>query len=82
MIVEAPRSLPLAVSIAAETIPIGSNPAFSQNVLSSIEVVASMSHGGIWSIGDDVALDLAEAGELDLAGPVVDDRLLGEVEVA
>ena len=28
--------------------------------------------------GDDLALGVAEAGELDLAGPVVDDRLFGQ----
>ena len=30
---------------------------------------------------DELALEVAEAGELDLAGPVVDDRLLLELEV-
>ena len=29
--------------------------------------------------GDDLALEVAEPGELDLAGPVVDDDLLGEL---
>ena len=30
---------------------------------------------------DELALEVAEAGQLDLAGPVVDDRLLLEVDV-
>ena len=81
MIVDAPRSLPLAVSIAAETMPTGSNPAFSQKVLSSTAVVASISHGRDLVVFDDIALDLAEAGELDLAGPIEDLGLLGEVDV-
>ncbi len=31
--------------------------------------------------GDELALEVAEPGELDLAGPVVDDRLLLEIDV-
>ena len=31
--------------------------------------------------GHELALQVAEAGQLDLAGPVVDDRLLLEVDV-
>ena len=54
------------------------SPAFSQNVLSSTAVVASSSTFGISSKVDDLALGVAEAGQLDLAGPVVDDRLLGQ----
>jgi len=45
--VEAPRSFPLIVSMAAETNPRGSKPGFSQKVLSSMEVVASTRAGGI-----------------------------------
>ena len=32
------------------------------------------------AIRHDLALQVAEAGQLDLAGPVVDDRLLGELD--
>ena len=47
--VEAPRWRPSKLSTAADTIPNGSNPGLSQNVLSSIAVVASTSSGGISS---------------------------------
>ena len=50
----APR-LPLSVSSAAEMMPAGSKPAFSQKVLSSMAVVASTISGGISVEGDDVA---------------------------
>ena len=56
MIVEAPRGCPVTVATAAERIPIGSKPAFCQNVLSSVLVVASMTTGGIWSYGVIVRL--------------------------
>ena len=61
------------------TIATGSKPAFSQNVLSSTAVVASSRIGGISSNVDDLALELAEAGELDLAGPVETIDLLGQL---
>ena len=61
--------------------PTGSKPALLQKSLSSIEVVASTISGGISVEGDDLALEVAEARQLDLAGPVVDDRLLLEVDV-
>ncbi len=47
VIVEPPRSRPLSVSIAAEMNPAGSKPAFSQNVLSSTDVVASIRPTGM-----------------------------------
>ncbi len=47
VMVEPPRGLPSSVSMAAETNPTGSKPGFSQNVLSSMDVVASMSSGGM-----------------------------------
>ena len=46
VIVEAPRGLPRMASMPATTMPTGSKPEFSQNVLSSIAVVASTSTGG------------------------------------
>ncbi len=49
MIVDAPRLLPRSESSVAEMIATGSKPAFSQNVLSSTAVVASMTIGGISS---------------------------------
>ena len=49
VIVDAPRELPVRVSRPAERMPAGSKPAFSQNVLSSVDVVASIRTGGIWS---------------------------------
>ena len=61
--------------------PTGSKPGLVQKSLSSIAVVASMISPGSWSYVDELALQVAEAGELDLAGPVVDDRLLLEVDV-
>ena len=63
MIVEPPRSLPLTVSMAAETKPTGSKPEFSQNVLSSTDVVASTSAGGIWSNVTTLAAVVAELRE-------------------
>ncbi len=49
VMVEPPRSLPWIVSTAAAAKAMGSKPEFSQNVLSSIAVVASTRTGGIWS---------------------------------
>ncbi len=49
VIVEAPRLLPRSESRPAEMIATGSKPALSQNVLSSIAVVASSRIGGISS---------------------------------
>ena len=80
MIVEAPRLEPRIESIPAEMIAVGSKPAFSQNVLSSTAVVASIRTGDL-VVRHDVALELAEAGELGLAGPVEQDDLLRELEV-
>ncbi len=54
--VEAPRGWPVTVSIAADTIPIGSKPAFCQNVLSSTLVVASTRTGGISEYATTVRL--------------------------
>ena len=83
MIVEAPRSLsPLAFSAAAARIARGSKPAFSQNVRSSAVVVASRRRLGIWLVCHDATTLLLERPELDLAGSVVDDRGLGEGQVA
>ena len=78
VIVEAPRLSPRSEPSAADTIATGSKPAFSQNVLSSTAVVASSRTLRDLVEGDDLALGVAEAGQLDLAGPVVDDRLLGQ----
>ena len=61
--------------------PTGSKPGLLQKSLSSIAVVASMISAGSWSKVDELALELAEPGQLDLAGPVVDDRLLLELDV-
>ncbi len=61
-------------------IPTGSKPEFSQKVRSSTAVVASTRTGGISVEGDDLAVELAEAGELDLLRPVVDDRLLRQLD--
>ena len=44
-------------------------------------VVASSISSGIWSKVDDLATERAKTGQLDRAGPVVDERLLVEVEV-
>ena len=49
---------------------------FSQKVLSSTAVWASMTIGGISLELDDLAAGLADPGQLDLAGAVVDDRFL------
>ena len=61
--------------------PIGSKPGLVQKSLSSIAVVASMHLARELVEGHELAPQVAEPGELDLAGPVVDDRLLLEVEV-
>ena len=45
--VEAPRLLPRRLSMPAEMMASGSKPAFSQNVLSSTAVWASMTIGGM-----------------------------------
>jgi hypothetical protein len=47
--VDAPRLEPRSESSPAARMPTGSKPAFSQNVLSSIAVVASSRIGGISS---------------------------------
>ena len=65
----------------ADTMPAGSNPGLTQKSLSSIAVVASRISPGSSVEGDELALQVAEARELDLAGPVVEDRLLLEVDV-
>jgi hypothetical protein len=75
--VDAPRPRPRSESRPADKIATGSKPAFSQNVLSSIAVVASSRQ---LVEADDLALELAEPGELG-ALAVVDDRLLGELVV-
>ena len=76
VIVEAPRLLPRSQSSAAETIATGSKPALSQKVLSSTAVVASTRTVGISSKVTTSRCDVAEPRQLDLARPVVDDRLL------
>ena len=78
VIVEAPRASPRIEPSAADTIATGSKPALSQKVLSSTAVVASSSTLRDLVEGDDLALGVAEPGQLDLARPVVDDRLLGQ----
>ena len=61
--------------------PAGSKPGLTQKSLSSIAVVASSDLAGQLVEGDELALEVAEARQLDLAGPVVDDRLLLERDV-
>ncbi len=78
--VEAPRLSPRMESSPAATIASGSKPAFSQNVLSSIAVVGVDDDRRDVVELDDLALDVAEPCELDLARPVVDDRLLVRLE--
>ena len=81
MIVEAPRGLPESVSSPADTMPIGSKPGLDPEVLvldrgRRVEDLARQ-----LVEGDELALEVAEPRQLDLAGPVVDDRLLLEVDV-
>ncbi len=78
VIVDAPRLSPRSDPSVAEMMATGSNPALSQNVLSSTAVVASSRTLGISSNVHDLALGVAEACQLDLPRPVVDDRLLGQ----
>ena len=61
--------------------PTGSNPALSQKVRSSAAVVASDEHRRDLVPGHDRAVELAEGGQLDLAGPVVDHGLLGQLDL-
>ena len=81
VIVDAPRGLPETVSSPAETMPAGSKPGLLQKSLSSIDGRRVDDLARQLVVRDELALQVAEAGELDLAGPVVDDRLLFEVDV-
>ena len=79
MIVEAPRGA------AAEGVDAGGDDAdrvearvVPEASRSSIAVVASTSTGGMSSNVDDLAVELAEPGELDLVVAVPDDGLLRE----
>ena len=81
MIVEPPRSLPLMVSMAAATKPAGSKPEFSQNVLSSIDVVASIRAGGMSSNVTTSRRSSPSRASWTLPDAVVHGRLLGEAEV-
>ena len=65
----------------ADTMPRGRSPGLLQKSLSSIDVVASIISGGSSSKVTSSRFEVAESRELDLAGPVVDDRLLFEVDV-
>ena len=82
MIVEAPRGRPLTVSIPASSDGEGVEPRVRPEVLvldrgRRVEDLA----GDLVEL-DELALEVAEARELDLAGSVVDDRLLFEVDGA
>ena len=79
VIVEAPRLEPRSESSPAETMATGSKPAFSQNVLSSMAVVASSRIGGISSKVTTSRLNWPNRASSDLAGAVVEDRFLGQL---
>ena len=81
VIVEPPRGRPLSVSTVAETKPAKSKPGFVPEVLVLDRGRRVEDLGRELVEGDDLALPLAELGELDLAGPVGHDRLLVEGEV-
>ena len=61
--------------------PIGSNPALTPEVLVLDRGRGVDDLAGQLVVGDQFALEVAEASEFDLAGPVVDDRLLLERDV-
>ena len=81
VMVEAPRGLPATVSSPAETMPAGSKPALHPEilVLDGGRRVEDLARQLVEC--DELALQVAEARQLDLAGPVVDDRLLFERDV-
>ena len=81
MIVDAPRSSlasPVTFWTAAAAMAAGSNPSFvpERPVLGGRGGVED--ELGHLVVGHDAALLALEPRELDLAGPVVDDRRLGE----
>ena len=78
VIVEAPRLLPRSESSAAETIADRVEAGVLPEGLVLDRGRRVEQDLGDLVEGDDLALGVAEAGQLDLAGPVVDDRLLGQ----
>ena len=81
MIVEAPRGLP------GDGVEAGRDDARRVEARVDPEILV-LDRGrrvddlaGQLVVGDELALEVAETGQLDLAGPVVDDRLLLEGDV-
>ena len=74
--------VPRRVSRPAATMPIGSKPGVvPERSGPRPRSSRRRATGGMSSNVDDLAVELAESRELDLAGPVVDDRLLRELDL-
>ena len=81
MIVDAPRGWPETVSSPADTMPDRVEAGVDPEVLVLDRGRGVEDLAGQLVVRDELALEVAEPGELDLAGPVVDDRLLLEIDV-